>query len=172
MRYLIILLAFLTISSGSYNYSSYRVKSVLAVTEQGDTIAVPIREFERQKYDTYTRFNWNNQWYWNNWRYNYDWRFNNWWWNSLYWNNNNIIVPRRVYPGPQTQQNPRLRPRINQPRPEPRPRPGINSPLPPKPPRTKDGNRPMISRPNIGSNPRVRTTPNVQTRPSVTPTRS
>jgi hypothetical protein len=61
--------ALLLTSCGSFTHTSYRVESVLAITEKGDTIAVPLREFERQKYDTYTRFNYNNRWYWNNWRY-------------------------------------------------------------------------------------------------------
>ena len=66
-----------------YNYSKngYEVESILAVTEAGDTIAVPYKDFIRERYDNYTRFNWNNNWYYNNWRYDYSWRWN-YWYNS------------------------------------------------------------------------------------------
>lgn len=81
-----------------YNYSKngYEVESILAVTEAGDTIAVPYKDFIRERYDNYTRFNWNNNWYYNNWRYDYNWRWN-YWYNSqpyfydggyYYYNNN------------------------------------------------------------------------------------
>ena len=46
-----------------YNYSNdNRVESILAVTEAGDTIAVPYRKFLDNRYDSYTRFYWNNNW--------------------------------------------------------------------------------------------------------------
>lgn len=145
-KILIILSLFLA-SCGSYQHSSYRVKSVLAVTEKGDTIAVPLREFERQKYDTYTRFQWNNNWYWNNWRYDFNWGWNPWFFSypNKYWWGNNLRYsnPSRGYRAPyrpQTQPRVRPRPRVNQPRPQPRPR--VNPP-------------------------RTRTTPNVQTRTNV-----
>jgi len=65
-----------------YNYSNgNRVESILAVTEAGDTISVPYRQFLNNRYDSYTRFYWNNNWYWNNWRYDYNWRWN-YWYNS------------------------------------------------------------------------------------------
>ena len=110
------ILSFFLVNCGSYQYSSYHdVKSVLAVTEKGDTIAVPLREFERNKYESYTRFNWNNQWYWNNWRYSYNLGFNNWWhWNNPYWGNNTIIIPR------QTRIRPNVQPRNTPPRTRPR----------------------------------------------------
>ena len=71
---LLFLASLLIISCGSFQHSSYKIKSVLAITEAGDTIAVPMREFERNKYDNYTRFNYNNNWYNNNWYWN-NWRF-------------------------------------------------------------------------------------------------
>ena len=62
-----------------YNYNNdNRVESILAVTEAGDTIAVPYRQFLNDRYTNYTRFNYNNNWYYNNWRYDYSWRYNYW----------------------------------------------------------------------------------------------
>ncbi len=79
MKYIIIILfAFFSISCGSYTMTSYYddIENVLAITKSGDTIQVPIREFDRRKnYDYYTRFQWNENWYWNNWfntRYHWD----------------------------------------------------------------------------------------------------
>ena len=83
-----------------YNYSNdNRVESILAVTEAGDTIAVPYRKFLDNRYDSYTRFYWNNNWYWNNWRYDYSWRWNYWYnsqpyfYNGGYYNYNNNSEP-------------------------------------------------------------------------------
>ncbi len=92
MRYLIVLFTFFIVSCGTYTTSSYRpkIKSLLAITETGDTVSVSMREFEKQKYDTYTRFNYNNNWYWNNWRYDFNWGWNQWWYsqpNRYWWNN-------------------------------------------------------------------------------------
>lgn len=146
---ILIILSFFLVSCGSYQHASYRVKSVLAITEKGDTIAVPIREFERQKYDNYTRFRFNNNWYWNNWRHT---GFNNGWWGvnqpwwylntvdpRLYWNADSYRIPAR----PKTQPRTRPRPRVNQPRPQPRPR--VN------PPRVQTTPN-VIQRTNVGRN--------------------
>ena len=150
----LILLLILTLTScSSYQYNANRVESILAVTEAGDTIAVPYRKFLNERYTNYTRFHWNNNWYYNNWRYDYPWRYSYWYTNPNYYIPQVIITPSK-------KRNVTRLPRIND-----KPKPGITSPLPPRPPRAKDGNRPMISRPNIGSNPRVRTTPNVQSAP-------
>jgi len=122
---LCLITSILFISCGSYQHSSYKVKSVLAITEAGDTIAVPIREFERTKYDSYTRFNYNNNWYWNNWRFN-QWNGNWWiynnpsWWSfdfyrpNLYVNPNrsHIRIPNRPKRTPRVEPRPRPRPRI------------------------------------------------------------
>ncbi len=87
MKYIVILLlTFFSISCGTYTMSSYHdtVENILAITKSGDTIQVPIREFDRRKnYDYYTRFQWNENWYWNNW-------FNTGYWNGYY-------VPRVGY---------------------------------------------------------------------------
>lgn len=153
-KLLLIASLLLFVGCGFNNYASYyQVKDVLAITQEGDTIAVPIREFERQKYDTYTRFNYNDTWYWNNWRYDYPWRYNYWYTNPNYYTPQVIITPNK-------KRNVTRIPRIND-----KPKPGIITPLPPRPPRTKSGNRPIISRSNIGSNPRIRTTPNVRSAP-------
>ena len=130
---LISLLSLFFIGCGSYNYSSYyQIKDILAVTKSGDTIQVPLSEIK------------------NNYKYNY---YNNWqFYNGaswLYWNDLYIRYPwynafNREFFYPQYRyylRNSNLRP--------------------PRPPRTKAGTRPMISRPNNGSNTRVRTTPNV-----------
>ena len=70
---LCLITSILFISCGSYQHSSYRVKSVLAVTKAGDTIQVPISQLQKQ-YNSNTYSDWqfyygNNLWY--NW---YDWR--------------------------------------------------------------------------------------------------
>ena len=137
-KLLLLVLTVLTIGCGSYQYTSYRptIKSLLAITETGDTVSVSIREFERQKYDTYTRFNYNDSWYWNNWRYSNNLRgfeypngfWNNYGFNSYNWNNYRPSVRPKVQP------KNRPRPRVNVPRPRVpltpnRPR------LAPKPPR-------------------------------------
>lgn len=146
---ILIFLSLFLVSCGSYQHTSYRpkIKSLLAITETGDTVSVSMREFERQKYDTYTRFNYNNNWYWNNWRYDFNWGWQPWWFaqpNRYWWGNNlRYTNPSRGYRAPsrpKTQPKVRPRPRVNQPRPQPRPR--INPP-------------------------RTRTTPNVQIRTNV-----
>jgi len=163
------LFVLLLTSCGSFTHTSYRVESVLAITEKGDTIAVPLREFERQKYDTYTRFNYNNNWYWNNWRYDFNWRWQPYWYgqpNQFWWYNDlRYTNPSRGYRAPsrpQTQPKVRPRPRVNQPRPQPRPR--VNTPRGSRPeytPRTPQ----RIQRNTTPT--RTRTTPNVQTRTNV-----
>ena len=120
-KLLLLVLTVLTIGCGSYQYTSYSptIKSLLAITETGDTVSVSIREFERQKYDTYTRFNYNDSWYWNNWRYSNNLRgfeypngfWNNYGFNSYNWNNYRPSVRPKVQP------KNRPRPRVNVPRP-------------------------------------------------------
>ena len=143
MKYIIIILSFLVIGCGSYTHTSYRpkIKSLLAITETGDTVSVSVRDFETQKYNTYTRFNYNNNWYWNNWRYNNMWNTNQWWYNqpNRYWGNDYIRYTTPV--------KPRVKPKY------------IPKPV----------NRPRIDRPRTRVTPptRTRTTPNVQTRTNV-----
>jgi len=157
------LFVLLLTSCGSFTHTSYRVESVLAITEKGDTIAVPLREFERQKYDTYTRFNYNNNWYWNNWRYDFNWRWQQpffaypnqfWWGNNLRYTN-----PSRGYRAPSRPQvKPKNRPRTRPQRPRvATPRGSRQNYTPRTPQRIQRNTTPS----------RTRTTPNVQTRTNV-----
>ncbi len=165
MKYIIILLSLLTIGCGSYTYESYRpkIKSLLAITEEGDTVSVSMREFERQKYDTYTRFNYNNNWYWNNWRYDFNWRWQPYWYNQpnrFWWGNDlRYTNPSRGYRAPSGPQvKPKTRPRTRPETPRPKPeRIRVNTPR---------GSRNYTPSRNIPS-PRTRTTPNVQTRTNI-----
>ena len=168
---ILIVLSLFIIGCGSYQHSSYRpkIKSLLAITETGDTVSVSMREFERQKYDNYTRFNYNNSWYWNNWRYDFDWRWQQrffaypnqyWWYNNLRYTNpsRGYSVPSR----PKTKPRPRPRPKVDQPRLQPRPRyrpnenrarirdtrPTINPSNSPS--RTPSRSTPTIQRTNVG----------------------
>ena len=140
-KLLLLVLTVLTIGCGSYQYTSYRptIKSLLAITETGDTVSVSMREFERQKYDTYTRFNYNNSWYWNNWRYtnNLEWRYPNGFWNNYgfngyNWNNYSPSIRPKVKP------KTRPRPRVNVPRPR--------TPIKPNRPRVVPNNSPTPRR--------------------------
>ena len=46
-KIIIIALALMLTSCGSkYNFSSYKIKSILTITEAGDTLAVPVRDFK------------------------------------------------------------------------------------------------------------------------------
>jgi len=48
-------------SCGSYTLQTAnkgsRIQSILAVTQAGDTVSVPYKDFIRERYDNYTRFN-------------------------------------------------------------------------------------------------------------------
>lgn len=110
------LVVFLSCGTYQYNTHGVKVKHILAITETGDTVSVPYRNFLKERYYYYPRFEWNNSWYWNNWRNNYN---TDWWWvEQQYYNWNSIptYVPRSTSP----RSNPKPRPR---PRPEPQPRP-------------------------------------------------
>ena len=87
-QYLLILLSILTLTScSSYQVNDNRIASILAVTEKGDTISVPYKQFLNNRYTEYTRFNYNNNWYYNNWRYDYNWRWNYYYSQLDYYNN-------------------------------------------------------------------------------------
>jgi hypothetical protein len=118
-KLVLLVLVSLTIGCSSYTHTSYRpkIKSLLAITETGDTVSVSMREFESQKYNTYTRFNYNNSWYWNNWRWNY-WMYSQ---PNRYDNGGIIYTPIRpvVKPQPTPPKRPRIkneRVRVNTPR--------------------------------------------------------
>ena len=166
MRYILILLTLITLTScGTYQLHSVRkqpeIKSVLAVTSEGDTIQVSTdyltREFRYNspQYNNW-RFYWDNSWYWGNGWYNlYD----------PYWRLRiNRFAPYRVNPRirvPQKVEVPqRYRPRTNTPQRVRSATPrgsNINRGRSNQPQRT-----PQINRPT-----RTQTTPNVQRRTNV-----
>ena len=46
-KIIIIALVLMLTSCGSkYNFSNYKIKSILTITEEGDTLAVPVRDFK------------------------------------------------------------------------------------------------------------------------------
>lgn len=88
MRSLFIVLLsclFLT-SCGTYRISTtpkVKIAKILTITSTGDTLAVPMRDFQRYNFNTYdfNRFNFNNSLYWNSWQHPYfGWGYgwNNW----------------------------------------------------------------------------------------------
>ena len=91
MRKLLFLLPILLLAScGSYQIHQRQpqVSTVLAITNQGDTIQVPIQELQRkltpQDYPGWN-FYWNNSW----------WMYNDWYWN--YWNPNPRFFTPQYY---------------------------------------------------------------------------
>ena len=87
---LIILFVLLFTSCGSYKIHQRhpQVSNILAITNEGDTIQVPIQEFQRrltpQDYSGWNIY-WNNSW----------WMYNDWYWN--YWNPNPKFFTPRYY---------------------------------------------------------------------------
>ena len=166
MRYILILLALITLNScGTYQLHSVRkqpeIKSILAITSAGDTIQVSTdylyREFNQNPYNySNWRFYWDNSWYWGNGWYNlYDpyWRLRINRYNP-YNINPRIRVPQKVEV-PQ-----RYRPVPNRPNSVESATPrgsNINRGRSNQPTRT-----PQINRPT-----RTQTTPNVQQRVNV-----
>tara|TARA_R110002012_G_scaffold260909_1_gene442668 strand:+ start:97 stop:519 length:423 start_codon:yes stop_codon:yes gene_type:complete len=79
-KIIIIALAFMLTSCGStYNVSTdYRIKSILTITEKGDTLAVPVRDFKFRVLDRRIQeiinresFRYQYRGNWPNWNYNY-----------------------------------------------------------------------------------------------------
>jgi len=163
MRYILILLTLITLNScGVYKLETRHrkpeIKSVLAVTSEGDTIQVSTdyltREFRNNspQYNNW-RFYWDNSWYWGNGWYNlYDpyWRVRVYRYNP-YIVNPRIRVPQRVEI-PQKYKTPN-RVRSATPR-------GSNTPR--VQPNRGRSNQPAINRPT-----RTQTTPNVIRRTNV-----
>lgn len=92
MRYIILLFfAFLFYGCGVYNVSTspkVKISKVLTITSTGDTLAIPIKEFQRHNYnnvfDNY-RFNFNYGYGWNNF-YPYNlYRPNSWYYRDWYY---------------------------------------------------------------------------------------
>lgn len=146
---LLVIFVFL-VSCGTYNHTinGTKIKSVLAITQSGDTVAVPYREFVKYRDSDFQRYQYNNEFNWNRWQYPY---FNNGFFIPNYNNFGNFNPSPRPLVRPRTQPRPRPRPRVvPQPRenPTPLPRPRISPPprenprprfTPPSPPR-----RPII----------------------------
>ena len=68
---LILLLATFS-SCGTYNIStSYKIKSILTITEKGDTLAVPVRDFKFRilRQDDPFRYHYRQNWQYRNWDY-------------------------------------------------------------------------------------------------------
>ena len=90
MKKLLILLIFILAifsSCGTYNIStSYKIKSILTITEKGDTLAVPVRDFKFRILRQEEPFRY---------QYRQDWQYRN-------WNNYNIpnINVRNIYSPP------------------------------------------------------------------------
>ena len=133
MKKLLILFYLVIQSCGSYTFTTnkgYEVKSILAITEVGDTISVPYRQFVKYRDTEFVRYRYNNSWYWNNWRYNDPYFWNQYynWDNYRYWNqyrvsNNRYIVPNR--PSVRPKVKPKTRPK----NPPPRTRPKLREPI-------------------------------------------
>ena len=87
-KIIIIALALMLTSCGSkYNFSNYKIKSILTITEAGDTLAVPVRDFKFRVLDRRIQELINRDPF--RYQYRQDWR----------WNYN-------VYPNPRTNQRP------------------------------------------------------------------
>lgn len=146
-KLLLLVLSAMFFSCNSYYGVTSRVKidKVIVITSKGDTVAVSMREFQKQSYENYTRFKLNNDFYFRNrWQYN---QFNPWQWqqfNNPGWNNFNSFNPSyRPFIRPRIQPKPRPRPRVipkprlnptPRPRNNPNPRPNFNPPNPPRNP--------------------------------------
>ena len=113
MRYILLLLALITLNScGSYSIVTRQpdISHVMAITTKGDTIRVPIQEFQRRitpEYYNGWNIYWNNSW----------WMYNDWYWN--YWYGNPRLFQQRYFI-----QTPR--PRVSTPRYQPRVQPQRN----------------------------------------------
>ena len=98
--FILLILLLATFSScGTYNIStSYKIKSILTITEKGDTLAVPVRDFKFRilRQDDPFRYH-----------YRQNWQYRNW---------NNYIVPnvniRNSYVPPVMHTKPITKPRI------------------------------------------------------------
>tara|TARA_R110000787_G_scaffold21597_1_gene63712 strand:- start:1252 stop:1647 length:396 start_codon:yes stop_codon:yes gene_type:complete len=77
---LLILIVGIFTSCGTYNIStSYKIKSILTITEKGDTLAVPVRDFKFRILRQENPFGY---------QYRQDWQYKNW--NNYYIPNINV----------------------------------------------------------------------------------
>lgn len=122
------ILTFTVSSCGTYQLSvkpKVQITKVLTVTSTGDTLAVPIREFQRYNYnnvfDNYIpNFNYGFDWYsWNypNYGWNYLYRPNSWYFRDWYYSppiyNNIPIKPKVTIRGRRGSDNIRITPNSN-----------------------------------------------------------
>ncbi len=101
---LLLLTGFLLTSCVSYNrINGERVTHVLAITQSGDTVRVPMQDLRREVHPDYYsnwQFYWGNNWYWGNvWYPQYFLPYRYGYWDDWYWRRQIIINPTpRVQP--------------------------------------------------------------------------
>lgn len=69
-RLLLLLMLGMISSCGTYNISTtYKIKSILTITEKGDTLAVPVRDFKFRilRQDDPFRYQYRQEWQYRNW---------------------------------------------------------------------------------------------------------
>ena len=116
MRYFIILLLSLFLTScGVYQVSTtpkVKIAKILTITSTGDTLAVPMKDFQKYNFNTYdfNRF-YNNSFYWNSWQHPYfGWGYG---WNN--WNRPFRPYYHDWYYTPPIYNSPLIRPQIQSP---------------------------------------------------------
>ena len=116
MRYFIILLLSLFLTScGVYQVSTtpkVKISKILTITSTGDTLAVPMKDFQKYNFNTYdfNRF-YNNSFYWNSWQHPYfGWGYG---WNN--WNRPFRPYYHDWYYTPPIYNSPLIRPQIQSP---------------------------------------------------------
>ena len=120
-KIIIIVLALMLTSCGSkYNFSNYKIKSILTITEEGDTLAVPVRDFKFRVLDRRIQELINRDPF--RYQYRQDWR----------WNYNMYSVPH-VNRSPNYNKPSSIKPNYNA-------KPSIVTPI----------EKPMAPKPNIG----------------------
>ena len=127
------------VSCGTYNYTinGTKIKSVLAINQAGDTVAVPYREFVKYRDSDFQRYQFNNELNWNRWQYPL---YNNGLFNPRYNGFNNFNPRPRPSVRPKVQPRPRPKPRVT-------PKPRISPPRQPRQQPTRI--KPVQNRPRI-----------------------
>jgi hypothetical protein len=112
------------LSCGVYNVDTtpkLKITKVLTITSAGDTVAIPIKEFQKYNYvnlfDNYRFSNWNN-YYWNQWNQPYNfgyqmYRPRTWYFRDLYVKPVKVEKPRVRINGPRSSNNNFVVPPIN-----------------------------------------------------------
>lgn len=99
------------VSCGSYQISTVpkvKITKILTVTSTGDTLAVPLKDFQRYHFNNYdfSRFNFYGGYHWNSWQYPYN------YWGGIY--RPNSWYYRDWYYSPPIYNSPLLRPQVQQ----------------------------------------------------------